>query len=160
SKALAAEVARLHNAGASPLFLYGSAQDAKDATRVIGEVDQGGLGMPDRDYYLSEASKMKEAREGYRAYVAQMFSLLGDPEARASRKAARVLALEPKLAQASLDRVSRRDPNKVYHLTDPAKLTKLAPGFEWKHYFADVGTPSVETLNVTHPPFASELSTL
>jgi len=159
-KALAAEVARLHNAGATPLFLYGSTQDFRDATQVIGEVEQGGLGLPDRDYYLSDAPKMKETREGYRAYAAQMFTLLGDSEATAAKKAGQVLNLETQLARASLDRVSRRDPNKVYHPTDPPGLAKLAPGFDWKRYFADVGTPSVQKINVTHLPFASEVSTL
>jgi putative endopeptidase len=159
-KALAAEVARLHNAGATPLFLYGSTQDSKDATQVIGEVEQGGLGLPDRDYYLSDAPKMKEAREGYRAYVTQMFTLLGDSESTAAKKADQVLDLETQLARASLDRVSRRDPNKVYHPTDPAGLAKLAPGFDWRRYLSDVGTPSVQKVNVTHLPFASEVSTL
>ena len=160
SKQVAAEVARLQDAGGNVLFGYGSAQDAKDATQVIGIVDQGGLGLPDRDYYLSDAPKMKEIREGYRAYVAQMFGLLGDSPAVAAKKADQVLALETKLAQASLDRVSRRDPNKVYHRMDPKALAKLAPGFDWTQFFTTSGTPGVEALNVTYPPFATEVGRL
>ena len=65
--------------------------------------------------------------------------------------------IETKLAQASLDRVSRRDPNKIYHRTDPKALVKVAPGFDWAQYFASVGTPGVQVLNVTHPPFATQV---
>ena len=160
SKQLAAELARLHQAGARALFLYDSGQDFKDAGRVIGIVTQGGLGMPDREYYLSDSPKMKETREGYRAYVAQMFGLLGDAPAVAAKKADQVMDLETRLAQASLDRVSRRDPNKVYHPTDPKGLARSAPGFDWATYFRTVGTPDVESLNVTHPPFAAEVGQL
>jgi endothelin-converting enzyme/putative endopeptidase len=157
SKQVATEVARLHDAGADVLFAYGSTQDFKDATQVIGVVAQGGLGLPDRDYYLSDAPKMKEIREGYRAYVAQMFGLLGDPPAVAAKKANQVLEVETKLAQESLDRVSLRDPNKVYHRKDPKALAKVAPGFDWNQYFTAVGTPGVQVLNVSHPPFATEV---
>ena len=160
SRQMAEEVARLHDAGANALFAYGSGQDFKDATQVIGIVDQGGLGLPDREYYLSDSAKMKEIREGYRAYVAQMFGLLGDAPEVAAKKADQVLDFETKLAQASLDRVSRRDPNKVYHRTDPKALVRSAPGFEWGRYFAVVGTPGVQSLNVTHPPFAAEVGQL
>ncbi len=160
SKDVATELAHLHDAGANALFGYGSAQDFKDATQVIGLVDQGGLGLPDREYYLSDAPKMKEIREGYRAYVAQMFGLLGDSPALAAKKADQVLDLETKLAQASLDRVSRRDPNKIYHRTDPKALARAAPGFDWGRYFAVEGTPGVEALNVTHPAFAAQVGQL
>ena len=160
SKDVATELARLHDAGANALFGYGSAQDFKDATQVIGMVDQGGLGLPDREYYLSDAPKMKEIRDGYRAYVAQTFSLLGDAPEVAAKKADQVMGLETKLAQASLDRVSRRDPNKLYHRTDPKALARAAPGFDWSRYFAAVGTPGVEALNVTHPPFAAQVGQL
>ena len=160
SRQVAEEVARLHDAGANVLFAYGSGQDFKDATQVIGIVDQGGLGLPDRDYYLSDSPKMKEIREGYRAYVAQMFGLLGDAPAVAAKKADQVVELETKLAQASLDRVSRRDPNKVYHRTDPKALVRSAPGFDWGRYFAAEGTPGVQALNVTHPPFPAEVGQL
>jgi len=160
SRQVAEEVARLHDAGANVLFAYGSGQDYRDATQVIGIVEQGGLGLPDREYYLSDSPKMKEIREGYRAYVAQMFGLLGDAPAVAAKKADQVLEFETKLAQASLDRVSRRDPDKVYHRTDPKALVRSAPGFDWSRYFAAEGTPGVQALNVTHPPFAAEVGQL
>jgi endothelin-converting enzyme/putative endopeptidase len=157
SAQVATELAALHNAGARALFNYGSTQDFKDATQVIGGVDQGGLGLPDREYYLSDAPKMKEIREAYRAYVAQMFGLLGDTPAVAAKKADQVLDIETRLAKASLDRVSRRDPNKIYHRTDLKGLVHTAPGFDWTRYFASVGTPGVQALNVEYPAFASEV---
>ncbi len=160
AKDVATELARLHDAGANALFGYGSTQDFKDATQVIGAVDQGGLGLPDREYYLSDSPKMKEIREGYRAFVAQLFALLGDSPTVAAKKADQVLDLETKLAQASLDRVSRRDPNKVYHRTDPKALARAAPGFDWPRYFVAVGTPGVQALNVTYPGFATEVGQL
>ncbi len=160
SREIATELARLHQAGSRALFVYDSGQDYKDATQVIGIVDQGGLGLPDRDYYLSDTPKMKEIRDGYRAYVAQMFGLLGDAPAVAAKKADQVMSLETKLAKASLDRVSRRDPNKIYHRTDPKALVRAAPGFDWATYFRSVGTPGVQALNVTYPPFATEVGQL
>ena len=157
SAQLAAELARLHAIGVNALFRYASTQDARDATQTIGEVDQGGLGLPDREYYLSDAPRMKEIREAYRAHVARMFGLLGDGADLASRKADQVLELETRLARASLDRVSRRDPYKVYHRTDPRSLSRAATGFDWARYLAAAGTPGVEALNVVHPPFATEV---
>ena len=160
SRQIAGEVARLHDAGANALFVYGSGADAKDAGQVIGQVAQGGLGLPDREYYLSDSPKMREIRDGYRAYVAQMFGLLGDSPAVAARKADQVLDLETKLAKASLDRVSERDPNKTYHRTDRAGLVRSAPGFDWNEYFKQERTPDVGAINVAHPPFATEVGTL
>ena len=154
---IATELARLHQAGGRALFDYDSGQDFKDATKVIGIVDQGGLGLPDRDYYLSDTPKMKEVREGYRAYIVQVFGLLGDAPALAARKADEVMSLETRLARASLDRVSRRDPNKIYHRTDPKALARAAPGFDWATYFRTVGTPEVQALSVTFPPFTTEV---
>ena len=160
AKAIATAVARLHSGGAPTLFRYASEQDAKNATEIIGGIDQGGLGLPDRDYYLSDDSKLRETREAYRAYVAKMFTLVGDSEAVANKKAAQVLDLETRLAKVSLDRVSRRDPNKVYHRTDRAGLKKMSPGFDWNTYFKAIGTPGVQALDVTHVPFVAELSTM
>ena len=160
SKAIATTVARLQNGGARALFRYGSEQDAKNATEIIGGIDQGGLGLPDREYYLSDDAKLKETREAYRVHVAKMFTLAGDSEAAANKKAAQVLDFETRLAKASLDRVSRRDPDKTYHRTDRSGLKKMSPGFDWSDYFKTIGTPGVEALDVTHVPFVAELSTM
>jgi putative endopeptidase len=118
-KALAAEVARLQLGGASALFEYASISDAKQSTEVIGAVRQGGLGLPDRDYYVGDTPKMKEIREAYRVHIARMFTLLGDSPKTAVAKAEQVMDLETRLAQASLDRVASRDPIKTYHRMTP-----------------------------------------
>jgi putative endopeptidase len=160
SKALAAEVARLHLVGAGTLFEYASTSDAKTSTEVIGAVHQGGLGLPDRDYYVSDTARMKEIREAYRAYVGQMFGLLGDAPSVAAGKADEVMDLETRLARAALDRVASRDPIKTYHRMTRAELKALGKGFDWDRYFSEVGTPTVDALDVKHPPYATTVSTV
>jgi len=152
AKALAREVAQLHRDGAKPFFGYTAQQDYKDATQVIGAVDQSGLGLPDRDYYFKEDKKSVELRALYVDHVGKMLALAGLPD-----RSKRIMALETELAKASMDRVSRRDPNKVYHRLDRAGLTKAAPRFDWDDYFTAVGTPEVQALNVTVPPFFEAL---
>ena len=113
--------------GSWPFFRFGSEQDAKDSTHVIAAMDQGGLGLPDRDYYLKTDEKSVDLRNKYVAHVQTVFGLLGSPAAEAQKKAAAVLAIETELAKGSLDRVSRRDPEKMYHKMTVAELTALAP---------------------------------
>jgi len=157
---LAAEVASLHQDGVNALFEYGPTQDYRDATRVIGMVDQAGIGLPDREYYLSGAPKMKETREGYRAHVAEMFQLLGDAASVAGRKSAEVMDVETRLARASLDRVSRRDPRQRWHPGDRSSLAREVPAFDWATYFRLAQTPDLADLNVGHPPFVAEVGAL
>ncbi len=159
-KTLAQETARLQRTGARPLFIFDSIQDAKDATLVIGEFGQGGLGLPDRDYYLSEDPKMQGIRTAYRAHVKAVFMLLGDSASVADKKAGEVLAFETRLAKASLDRVSRRDPDKTYHRVERTGLKKLAPAFDWDVFLARVGAPGVTTITVEHEPFFAEVSAM
>jgi putative endopeptidase len=159
-KTLAQEAARLQRIGAAPLFAFNSTQDAKDATLVIGEFNQGGLGLPDRDYYLKDDDKMKSVRAAYRTHVKAVFVLLGDSPAVADRKAGEVLNFETRLANASLDRVSRRDPEKVYHRVERTGLKKLAPAFDWDDFLARVGAPGVTTISVDHQPFYAEVSAM
>ncbi|MGO9829171.1 MAG: M13 family metallopeptidase [Myxococcaceae bacterium] len=159
-KALAQETARLQRTGARPLFIFDSTQDAKDATLVIGEFGQGGLGLPDRDYYLKDDEKMKGIRAAYRAHVKAVFMLLGDTAAAADKKAGEVLAFETRLAKASLDRVSRRDPDKTYHRVERTGLKKLAPAFDWDVFLARVGAPDVTAITVEHEPFFAEVSAM
>jgi len=157
---IAAELAHLHEAGTNALFAYGPIQDYRDATRVIGMVDQAGLGLPDREYYLSDAPKMKETREGYRVHVAEMFQLLGDAPGVARRKAAEVMDVETRLARASLDRVSQRDPHQRWHPGDRSSLARGVPAFDWTTYFRSAGTADLADLNVGHPPFVTEVGAL
>jgi endothelin-converting enzyme/putative endopeptidase len=135
------------------VFGFGSNQDFGDATQVIASVGAGGLTLPDRDYYLKSDAKSKTIRAQYVAHVTRMLELLGETKARASADAARVLALETALAKASLTRVERRDPYKIYHKMSPAQLAALTPAFDWKTYLTGSGAGDVTTLNVTQPAF-------
>jgi putative endopeptidase len=140
------------------LFRFRSDQDYKDSTQVIAESDQGGLGLPDRDYYLKTDAKSVELRKAYVAHLQKMFELLGDKPAAAAAEAQTVVRIETALAKGSLTRVERRDPQKLYHKMTTKQLDALSPAFQWKTYFAKVGLPSVEALNVETPEFFKTLN--
>ncbi len=135
------------------LFDFRSDQDYKDSTQVIAEADQGGLGLPDRDFYLKTDAKLVELRKAYLAQVRKMFELLGDKPGVAAAEARTVMRIETALAKASLTRVERRDPKKVYHKMTRQALVALSPTFHWNEYLAKVGLPSVRALNVATPEF-------
>jgi putative endopeptidase len=158
SRSLARRVAELHRGGARAFFGFASRQDFRDASQVIGGVDQGGLGLPDRDYYFREDKKSEELRSLYQDHVGSMLSMAGD--ARAPAHAKRIFQLETELAKASLDRVARRDPNKIYHRLDRSGLLTTAPHFEWNDYFATIGAAEVQAINVTAPDFFRALDAL
>src|SRR5580658_3821968 len=141
------------------LFRFRSDQDYKDSTQVIAEVDQGGLGLPDRDYYLKTDADSAELRKKYVAHLQKMFALLGDKPATAAVEAQTILRIETALAKGSLTRVERRDPQKLYHKMTVAQLAAISPSFRWKTYFAKVGLPSLEALNVETPEFFKALNT-
>ncbi|MFN7134160.1 MAG: M13 family peptidase, partial [Myxococcales bacterium] len=155
---LAAAVGRMHQQGMRPLFRFGSTQDFKDATQVIGEFDQGGLGLPDRDYYVKEDAPTKAVREAYVEHVARIFELLGQKPDEAKRSAGTVMEVETALAKASLTNVERRSPEKLYHRLERKGLKAAAPAFPWDTYLKELGAPGVEQLNVTHPPFFEQVS--
>ena len=140
------------------LFRFRSDQDYKDSTQVIAEADQGGLGLPDRDYYLKTDAKSVELRKAYVAHLQKMFELLGDKADTAAAEAQTVMRIETALAKGSLTRVERRDPQKLYHKMTRQQLDALSPSFQWKTYFGKVGLPSVEALNVETPEFFKTLS--
>lgn len=154
---LAAEVARLHGAGVNALFGFGALPDFKNSTMQMGAADQGGLGMPDRDYYLKTDAKSVELRKQYAAHVQKVFELLGETPERAAAKAQTVLDIETALANGSLDRVSRRDPEKLYHKMSVKELVALTPAFAWPRYFAGVNAPSMTHLNVMIPEFFKQM---
>jgi putative endopeptidase len=140
------------------LFRFRSDQDYKDSTQVVAEADQGGLGLPDRDYYLKTDAKSVELRNAYVAHLQKMFELLGDKPETAAAEARTVMRIETALAQGSLTRVERRDPQKLYHKMTTEQLIALSPSFQWKTYFSKLGLPSVETLNVETPEFFKTLN--
>jgi len=155
---LAAEVARLQSIGAGAMFDFGSGQDFKNSNMVIAQFDQGGLGLPDRDYYLKTDARSVEIRQKYTAHVAKMFELAGESPRQAKLDADNILAIETALAKGSLDRVSRRDPVKVYHKMSVADLEKLGPAFQWRAFFRDTGAPQFTELNVATPEFVKALN--
>ena len=153
-------LARLQQTGAGYLFRFGSTQDLDDATQVIAEINQGGLGLPDRDYYTRTDGKSVELRKDYQAHVAKMFTLAGDPEEKAAAQAKTVMVLETALANASMSRVQMRDPHAVWHKMTLPQLKELAPGWNWEAYFRQRNTPEFTAINVSQPDFFKETDRL
>ena len=135
------------------LFRFDSIQDFRDANQVIADTDQGGLGLPDRDYYTKDDAKSIELRKGYLAHVQKMFELLGDKPDAAAAEAQTVLRMETALAKGSMTRVERRDPKALDHKMTSGELEKIAPDFQWPVYFVKVGMTSLASLNVASPGF-------
>ena len=154
---LAAEVAHLHRLGIGALFRLTSEPDPKDSAHMIAALAQGGLSLPDRDYYLKTDAKSVETRQRYEQHVQKMFELSGDLPETAATRARAVLELETLLAKSQLDRVSRRDPEKTYHPMTRAELSGLAPAFAWNQYFKEVGAPAFDTIDVEWPDFVQAL---
>jgi endothelin-converting enzyme/putative endopeptidase len=157
---LALELARLHAIGINAFFNLSSGQDFKDSTEVIAQVDQAGLGLPERDYYFKDDPKSAEIRREYVKHLAAMFRLLGNREDQADRKAANVMKLETALAKGSLDVVARRDPANVYHRMPLAQLESLATGFDWPVYLGEMKAPAFKELNVAAPDFIKAMDAL
>ena len=142
----------------SAMFRFGVNQDAKNSAQMIAETDQGGLGMPDRDYYFKDDAKSQELRKAYLGHVQKMLELLGDKPEAAAAEAQTVMRIETALAQGSMTRVERRDPQKLYHKMTVREFEALAPSFQWNTYFTKVGLPSLASLNVAAPDFFKTLN--
>ena len=153
-------ISRFHQGGMSPLFgIYGSA-DARNSSMVIAQLTQGGMGMPDRDYYLKEDPRSADLRTKYVAYMTTIFKLIGYDEATSAQNAQKVMALETQLAKASMSRLERRDPNKTYNKVTTEELVKLSPVFNWNRFFTDLGIGNPGTINLNQPEFVKEISTV
>ncbi len=155
---LAKAVGTLHANGYSAFFGVGSQQDLKSSAEVIAGLDQGGLGLPDRDYYLEDTERMRGIRESYLAHLEKMLTLFGEQPEAAKRSAADVLALETRLAKAAMSRVDRRDPQKLYNRVDRKGLEAQAAAFPWAAYFAAVGLKDVQAVNVSSVPYFAEVA--
>src|SRR4051812_17750672 len=155
-----AEVARLHSMGISALFGLGAQQDAKNSTAVIAGVSQGGLSLPDRDYYLNPDKRYVDIRASYQDHVSKMFQLAGESAAQAATDAQRVVAIETALARPAKTRVELRDPNANYHRMTAAELSQLAPGFNWASFFTGEGRSDISTINVQNPVFIKAVDSL
>jgi putative endopeptidase len=156
--ALIDAMARVQLLGSNPLFNFGSAPDLHNADQMIAFIDQGGLSLPDRDYYLKDDAKMAEARARLLEYVAQVFTLTGRTRPQASDAAHSVLRLETALAKASMDRTSRRDPNNRDHKMKRKDAVSLAPEFSLDRFFAAADTPAFSELNVVNPDFFKQVN--
>ncbi len=146
-------LAHAHRIGSNAFFEFSSQPDYKDASLEIAETDQSGLGLPDRDYYLKADPRSVALREKYLQHVRRMLALAGEKPETAAAHAKAIMAIETALAKASMDRVSRRDPTRVYHSMTVAELDKLSPAFDWKRYIVARDALNFDTLNVTAPDF-------
>jgi endothelin-converting enzyme/putative endopeptidase len=160
SRELAPLVARLQlDLGGAVLFQSGSLQDPDNSEQQIAGMTQGGLGLPDRDYYTKDDAKSKEIRERYLQHVEKIFELLDDKPEAAKQNAETIMRIETALATASMTRVERRDPYKRKNKIKLAELEQMVPSFDWPAYFRTLKTPQFEIVNVAPPAFFKELNT-
>jgi putative endopeptidase len=152
------QIGVMHRDGITALFTFGQMPDMHDSRETIADIDQGGLTLPDRDYYLKDDPKSVETRQKYLEHVQKMFELAGDKPEVAAAEAKTVLAVETGLAKASMDRTARRDPKNRDHMMQTAQAVALAPNFELTEYFAGSGAPRFSSLNVTNPDFFKEVN--
>ncbi|MFT3774588.1 MAG: M13 family metallopeptidase [Minicystis sp.] len=158
---LCLEIGRLHAEGVPAGFTFAVSEDDKDSTRYIFQLWQGGLGLPDRDYYTNEDGPSRKLLAEYEEHVARMFELLGDSSDVARANAGLVLAMETRLAAASLTQLEHRDPEAIYHKMGRDDLAKLTPGVEWDAYLLALGVPGSERdVLVRQPRFFQELAAM
>jgi putative endopeptidase len=141
-------------------FAITPAPDPKNVKETIVSANQGGLGLPDREYYLKTDARSEELRMQYVAHVTRTLELIGEPATQAASDADRVVALETALARAALPRVAMRDPNAVYHKMSLAEFQRLTPHIEWREYLSAVGGARATTVNVRTPAFFTALDSL
>jgi endothelin-converting enzyme/putative endopeptidase len=151
--ALIDEIAHVHLTGPSPLFNFYSAPDLHNADQVIAYIDQGGLTLPDRDYYIKDDPDKVEKRQFLVDYATQLFTLAGQTPQQAAHSAQTVLVIETMLAVDSMDRTKRRDPKNRDHKMTRDEAAALGPNFYLDRYFTAVGAPNFTQLNVTNPEF-------
>ena len=157
AKTLVKELARLRAAGVGVPFQFDSEVDVKDAAHIIAHVAQGGLGLPDRDYYSRDDSHTKDIRAAYEKHLARTFELLGEKPKQAADDAKTVMKMEVGLANASMTRVELRDPQKLYHRIDLDGLKQLAPALAWDGFLGDLGFPKITAINVEQPDFVKKV---
>jgi putative endopeptidase len=160
AKSLLPAVAVLHRAGVDVFFTLGPVQDKKDATQMIAQIGQGGIGLPDRDYYLDESPPAKELREAYRAHLQRMFALIGLAAGAAKQAAADTLAIELAIAKSHKTRVELRDEVGTYNRIDRAGLAKASPKLAWDDYFSTLGIPDVQKINTVSTAYVARFDTI
>ena len=153
AKDLQREIAMMHNMGIPVLFGFGAGADAKNSSMNIANAGQGGLSLPNRDFYLNSDAKSQETRDKFRVYATNIFKLLGDAPEVARGKAQAVIQIQTRLAMASKSPVQLRDPQKRYNKRTLAELSEMTPNFSWTDYMAARNVPTVEEINVGQPEF-------
>ena len=146
--------------GGVGFFGFGIGADDKNSNRNVVGLGPGGLGLPDKDYYVSEDKDSKEKREKYQVHVARMLAFLGETPAQAKADAVKVLALEIEMSKPRLDRVERRDPKKQYNPTAIGDLQKMTPIIDWNAYLKGIGLTKVDTVVVSQPRYIAALQTI
>jgi putative endopeptidase len=161
AKQLPALLSQLENDGTPDgFFEFGVGQDDKDSSKQIAQIYQGGLSLPDRDYYIVDSARFKAIRAQYIEHLKKMFALAGDTPEQATKEATSVMEIETAMAKASTSRTDLRDPANRYHIYTLVDFDKLAPAFDWSGYFKSVGIGHFDTLNVATPEFFKALSGL
>jgi putative endopeptidase len=158
--ALMEALARVHLIGPNPLFIFYSSSDLHNADQVIAYIDQGGLSLPDRDYYIKDDEKRVAMRKHLVEYATQMFTLAGQSPKQATDSAETVLRIETGLAKASMDRTLRRDPKNRDHKMTRDDASALASNFYLARYFKAAGAPEFSELNVGNPEFFKQVNTV
>ena len=156
--ALIDEIAHVHLVGNSPLFNFYSNSDLHNADMVIANIDQGGLSLPDRDYYIKDDARMVDMRKHFTDNVTEMFTLAGQAPEQAAESAKTVLRIETELAKASMDRTARRDPKVRDHKMTRDEAVALAPDFHLNRFFVALGAPSFTEMNVGNPDFFKQVN--
>jgi putative endopeptidase len=159
-QALIDAIARVHLIGPNPLFNFYSSPDLHNANQVIAFIDQGGLTLPDRDFYLKDDARNQELRKSLVEYATNVFTLTGQSAQQASESAQTVLRIETALAKASMDRTARRDPKNRDHKMSRDAAEQLAPNFYLQRYFSDIGAPDFSELNVANPDFFKQVNSV
>jgi putative endopeptidase len=157
---MASLIGTLHTRGIFPGFAFEIEIDRRDSKRYVPELRQGGLGLPDRDYYFLDDEKSQKVRAAYREHLVKVLRLNGDDEATANANAATIYEIETELAKASMTAVERRDLEKTYNKMTPAQLAESAPGFPWKAYFAALAAPALPNVVVNQPQFLKRFAQL
>jgi putative endopeptidase len=152
------EIAHVHLTGPNPLFNFYSNSDLHNADMVIAYIDQGGLSLPDRDYYIKDDARMVDMRKHFTDNVTEMFTLAGQSAQQAADSAKTVLRIETELAKDSMDRTERRDPKTRDHKMTRDQAAALAPDFQLNRYFAAMGAPSFSELNISNPEFFKQVN--
>jgi putative endopeptidase len=153
AKGVQAQIAYMHRHGIGTLFSFGSLPDLKNSSMVMAFAGQGGLSLPNRDYYTKTDEKDVKLRDEFVKHVANMFQLIGEPADQAAKDAQTVLRFQTRLAENSRTPVELRDPTTQYHMMNPAKLQELTPNFSWDDYRRAAGAPTTGEINVAHPEF-------